>query len=107
MDHLRDAGFHTRQIGAYIMMGMPGQSPDAVAETIRQADHCGSIPYLSEYSPIPHTQLWEKAVANSSYNLSSEPLFHNNSLLPCWDNARKKEIPHLKRLVSQVREKYR
>jgi len=107
MDHLRDAGFHTRQIGAYIMMGMPGQSPDAVAETIRQADRCGSIPYLSEYSPIPHTQLWEKAVAGSSYDLSSEPLFHNNSLLPCWDNVRKKEIPRLKRLVSQVREKYR
>ena len=107
MEHLMSAGFDPRQIGAYIMMGLPGQSPDAVAETIRHADQRGSIPYLSEYSPIPHTQLWEKAVACSAYDLSSEPLFHNNSLLPCWDHAQKKEIPRLKHLVFQVREKYR
>ena len=107
MDHLRNAGFHTRQIGAYIMMGLPGQSPDAVAETIHHADRCGSIPYLSEYSPIPHTRLWEKAVASSTYDLSSEPLFHNNSVLPCWDSTQKREVPRLKQLVSQVREKYR
>ena len=107
MDHLRKAGFDSRQIGAYIMMGLPGQSPDDVAETIRHADRCGSIPYLSEYSPIPHTRLWEKAVAGSTYDLSSEPLFHNNSLLPCWDSAQKKEVPRLKQLVFQVREKYR
>ncbi len=107
MDHLRNAGFHTRQIGAYIMMGLPGQSPDAVAETIDQADRCGSIPYLSEYSPIPHTQLWERAVASSRYDLSSEPLFHNNSLLPCWDSVQQKELPRLKQRVSQVRDKYR
>jgi radical SAM superfamily enzyme YgiQ (UPF0313 family) len=107
MDHLHNAGFDPEQIGAYIMMGLPGQTPGAVAETIGHADRFGSIPYLSEYSPIPHTQLWEKAVADSAYDLSSEPLFHNNSLLPCWDSTQKKEIPRLKRLISQVREKYR
>jgi len=107
MDHLRNAGFHPGQIGAYIMMGLPGQSPDGVAETIHHADRCGSIPYLSEYSPIPHTRLWEKAVATSSYDLSGEPLFHNNSLLPCWDDTQKRQVPRLKRLVSEVREKYR
>jgi len=107
MDHLLNAGFDPRQIGAYIMMGMPGQSPDAVAETIFHADRFGSIPYLAEYSPIPHTRLWEKAVIHSTHDLSSEPLFHNNSLLPCWDSTQKKEVPRLKRLVSRVREKYR
>ena len=107
MDHLHDAGFDPGQIGAYIMMGLPGQTPDAVAETIGHADRYGSIPYLSEYSPIPHTRLWEKAVSGSAYDLSSEPLFHNNSLLPCWGSTQKKEIPRLKQLVSQIREKHR
>ena len=107
MDHLRSAGFDPGQMGAYIMMGLPGQPPDAVAETIHHADRCGSIPYLAEYSPIPHTRLWDKAVAHSSHDLTSEPLFHNNSLLPCWNSAQKREVPRLKRLVSQVREKYR
>ena len=107
MDHLRNAGFHPNQIGVYIMVGLPEQSPDAVAETIHQADRCGGIPYLSEYSPIPHTRLWENAVAASTYDLAREPLFHNNSLLPCWNSAQKNEIPRLKRLVSQIRDKYR
>ena len=107
MGHLLNAGFDPRQIGAYIMMGLPGQSPDTVAETIFHADRCGGIPYLAEYSPIPHTRLWEKAVAHSTHDLSSEPLFHNNSLLPCWDRVQKSQVPRLKQLVSQVREKYR
>ena len=107
MDHLLNAGFDPRQIGAYILMGMPGQSPDAVAETIVHADRCGATPYLAEYSPIPHTRLWEKAVAHSNHDISSEPLFHNNSLLPCWDSSQKSQVPRLKRLVSKVREKYR
>ena len=107
MDHLRTAGFHPNQIGVYIMVGLPEQSPDAVVETIRHADRCGGIPYLSEYSPIPHTRLWEKAVAASTYDLKKEPLFHNNSLLPCWNSAQKNELPRLKRMVSQIRDKYR
>ena len=103
MAHLLTAGFHSEQIGAYIMMGLPGQSPDAVAETIHHADRCGSIPYLSEYSPIPHTRLWEKAVSASPHDLLREPLFHNNSLLPCWNRSQKNEIPRLKGLVSLIR----
>jgi hypothetical protein len=38
---------------------------------------------LAEYSPIPHTDDWEVSVSISSYPLMDEPLFHNNTLLPC------------------------
>ncbi len=107
MHHLHGAGFGPLEIGVYIMAGLPEQSPSAVFESIRHADHCGGVPYLSEYSPIPHTPLWKRAVAVSAYDLHSEPLFHNNSLLPCWDRVQKAQFPPLKRLVSQVREKYR
>ncbi len=107
MHHLQKAGFSPHQIGAYILIGLPEQDVDSIVQTIRFVGGNGALPYLSEYSPIPHTALWEKAVAFSRYDLSSDPLFHNNTLLPCWDEHREKELPRLKRLVSEIRERYR
>jgi radical SAM superfamily enzyme YgiQ (UPF0313 family) len=107
VQHLRNAGFAPNEIGAYILMGLPGQSVDSVMETIDFVANTGAIPFLSEYSPIPHTALWEKAISHSEYNLASEPLFHNNTILPCWDNSQKKELPRLKRRVLEIRERYR
>jgi len=106
MRYLKDAGFSPRHLGVYILIGLPEQDVDAILKTIRFAGANGAVPYLSEYSPIPHTALWEKAVAASRHDLS-EPLFHNNTLLPCWDESRKKEIPRLRRLVTEIREHFR
>ena len=107
MNNLLKAGFRNKEIGAYILIGLPGQTVDSVMETVNFAGANGAIPYLSEYSPIPHTPMWKKAVACSKYDLASEPLFHNNTLLPCWDESKKSALPRMKRLVSQIREKYR
>jgi radical SAM superfamily enzyme YgiQ (UPF0313 family) len=105
--NLFEAGFTNRDVGAYIMIGLPGQSIDSVHKTIDLVADVGAIPFLSEYSPIPHTSLWSKAVEYSDYDLTGEPLFHNNTLLPCWDDSQKKEVPKLKRRVLEVRERYR
>ena len=107
VQYLLKAGFAHNDIGAYILMGLPGQSVDSVMETIDFVANTGAMPFLSEYSPIPHTALWEKAISHSEYNLTSEPLFHNNTILPCWDNSQKKDLPWLKRRVLEIREKYR
>ncbi|OQX65944.1 MAG: hypothetical protein B5M55_02120 [Desulfococcus sp. 4484_242] len=107
MRHLKKAGFSPRHIGAYILIGLPEQPIDAIVETIRFAGGHGAFPYLAEYSPVPHTLLWEKAVSWSNYDLTGEPLFHNNTLLPCWDEARKGCLPKLKRLVAETRERLR
>lgn len=45
----------------------------------------GARPILAEYSPIPGTAQWQEALRHSRYDLADEPLFHNNSLLPCLD----------------------
>ncbi|MBN2124923.1 MAG: cobalamin-dependent protein [Deltaproteobacteria bacterium] len=97
------AGFSSRDIGAYILAGLPGQSPDSVMDTIRFAASVGASPYLAEYSPIPHTALWEKARDHSAYDLLAEPLFHNNTLYPCWDEGQRARIPELKREVREAR----
>lgn len=102
--HLRAAGFAQKDIGAYILMGLPDQSIQSVMETIEFVAGAGAIPYLSDYSPIPHTALWKDAVNRSEYDLLAEPLFHNNTLLPCWQPSQRKELPKLKRRVLEIRQ---
>jgi len=105
--YLIEAGFKNTQIGAYLLVGLPEQSVQSVIETIELIASVGAMPFLAEYSPIPHTGLWEKAVACSEYDLASEPMFHNNTLLPCWNASQKKEIHRLKSLTLKAREMFR
>ncbi|MGE5840201.1 MAG: B12-binding domain-containing radical SAM protein, partial [Deltaproteobacteria bacterium] len=82
---LLKAGFAKAQVGAYILAGLPGQPVRSVEESVEFVTRAGAMPYLAEYSPIPHTPLWDRAVPSSPYDLVTEPLFHNNTLLPCWN----------------------
>lgn len=100
------AGFSKGDIGAYVMVGLPGQSVQSVEETIEYVAEAGAVPFLSEYSPIPHTAIWPLALKHSKYDLSSEPLFHNNTLLPCWDEGKQKALPRLKKRILEIRQKY-
>ncbi|MBW1680041.1 MAG: radical SAM protein [Deltaproteobacteria bacterium] len=83
LDILEDAGFMRSEIGAYILTGLPGQSAASVHETLDLVEAAGASPYLSEYSPIPHTSLWAQALESSRYNLAEEPLYHNNTEMIC------------------------
>jgi radical SAM superfamily enzyme YgiQ (UPF0313 family) len=81
--HLTHAGYQPRDIGIYILCGLPGQTAEDVRESIEYVKSCGARPIITEYSPIPGTSLWDTSVKASPYDLVGEPLFHNNSLLPC------------------------
>lgn len=83
VERLLGAGFSNNQIGVYLLCGLPGQSPHEVAEAIAVVKETGVQPYLAEYSPIPGTQMWAEAVGLSRYNLSGEPLYHNNTFFAC------------------------
>ena len=103
---LKKAGFAEKDIGAYILTGLPGQSVASVMDTIKLTKRAGASPYLAEFSPIPHTPLWKKALSASQYDLADEPLYHNNTLLPCWDPEQRKELSRLKQMVLEVRQSY-
>ncbi len=81
--HLKRAGYRSREIGIYILCGLPGQSADEVETSIRVVQSSGARPILAEYSPIPGTDMWPDAVASSPCAIAEEPLFQNNTLLPC------------------------
>jgi len=68
------------------MAGLPGQRVEEVEESIAFVEETGANPLLVEYSPIPGTPLFEKAKKMSPFDIKNEPLFHNNSILPCqWE----------------------
>lgn len=83
MENLRRAGYSADEIGVYILCGLPNQVALEAAEAVRFVKSHGGRPMLAEYSPIPHTKDWKEAVSISAYPLMEEPLFHNNTMLPC------------------------
>jgi hypothetical protein len=81
--HLKQAGFQSGQIGAFLLTGLPGLSMAAVEASIDVVRAAGITPVPTYYTPIPHTRLWPAAVAASRYDLAGDPVFCNNALLPC------------------------
>jgi hypothetical protein len=100
---LAAAGYCRDQIGVYVLAGLPNQSVASVEESVRHVDRAGATPYLAEYSPIPHTPLWKDALSCSEYDLAHEPLFHNNTLLPCWNVDQRELFAHVRREALRIR----
>ena len=97
--NLTSAGFVAQQLGVYLMMGLPGQTPGQVEAGIREVRKAGGMPRLAEYSPIPGTRMWEEAKRSARYDIEGEPLYHNNSLMPCASDLFSEErVQKLKRL---------
>lgn len=97
------AGYAKEEIGVYILCGLPGQTADEVRESIVFIRACGARPVLAEFSPIPKTAIWEEAVRCSPYPIAEEPLFQNNTLLPCrWKGLTYEDYLELKRLTREV-----
>ena len=95
--YLKRVGYSGDEIGVYIMAGLPGQRVGEVQESIAFVKETGAKPMLVEYSPIPHTSLFEKAKKMSRFDLENEPLFHNNSILPYqWDGFTMADYKRLK-----------
>jgi radical SAM superfamily enzyme YgiQ (UPF0313 family) len=86
VNHLKNAGYKTADIGIYLLCGMPGQKAQEVIDSIEFVTKCGAKPVLAEYSPIPGTKMWTQAVESSPFDIEGEPLYHNNSLLPCQNS---------------------
>jgi radical SAM superfamily enzyme YgiQ (UPF0313 family) len=97
---LKKVGFAGEAIGAYLLFGLPAQDTGQLAASIRLVKACGVKPILAQYSPIPHTALWKAAVKASRYDLTSDPIFHNNSIFPCQkDPFSWAKISYLKKLT--------
>lgn len=99
VEHLKAAGFEKKQLGAYLLCGLPDQDPDDVHISMKEVARAGITPVLAYYTPIPHTPMWENAVKKSRYDLLKHPVFTNNTLFPCVRSDRMlKQISRLKNM---------
>ncbi len=82
VNYLLEAGFKSSQIGAYLLIGIPGQNIQEIIDSIHYVIDCGAHPRLAKFSAIPGTKVWDKT--KSYFNLEGvvDPLFHNDALLP-------------------------
>jgi len=81
--YLLEAGFTREQVGAYLLVGLPEQDLASVESSINTVRSCGIRPIPAYYSPIPQTPLWKAAIRSSRYPLESDPIFSNNTIMPC------------------------
>ena len=78
VENLKAAGFTAKDIGVYLLMGLPDQPLEEVAESIHFVHERGVQVKIAEFTPIPGTAEWERASAVYGFDPDSDPLLHNN-----------------------------
>jgi radical SAM superfamily enzyme YgiQ (UPF0313 family) len=78
--NLARAGFDLRQVGVYVLFGLPGQTRAEVEQSVTYVLALGATPRLSEFSPLPFTAEWDKVRSLGDPPLEQEPLLTNNSV---------------------------
>ena len=76
--NLYGAGFSPGDVMVYVMVGMPGQPVDEVLESIRYVHESGARVSLSQFSPVPGTLDFTRAV-ESGFD-GEEPLRANKTV---------------------------
>jgi radical SAM superfamily enzyme YgiQ (UPF0313 family) len=95
--NLRAAGFKSRDLGAYILAGLPGQPLADAEATIRFVQGQGVQAKLALFSPIPGTPDGDLALQPGT-----DPILHNNTVYPYLRGGRyADELQRLKLLAKE------
>ncbi len=94
---LKSVGFRGRDIHVYLLAGIPFQRWEEVKEGIDYVLEMGCQPHIAEYSPCPHTEMFERFKAFARFPIEEEPLFQNNSVFPfAWSGFKEEDLQFLK-----------
>ncbi len=77
---LKRAGFTGKQVGAYILAGLVGQTLREVLDTIAFAHSLGVTAHVSRFAPIQGTVEWERWVRAGLIAEDADPLLQNHVL---------------------------
>lgn len=106
VEHFRKAGYRRKDIGTYIIVGLPGQSPAEVESSVNFVYRAGAAPYLSYFSPIPGTAIWQEACKKSPFPVDREPLYQNNSVFLLGNGEFSPDsLQHLKDMSVELRDR--
>lgn len=81
---LKSVGFTKTEVSAYLMINLPGQALEDVAEAVRLCARLGIGVNLNEYTPIPGTREYEQLIRSGRLPENPDPVLLNNSILPYW-----------------------
>jgi hypothetical protein len=99
---LFDAGFSRSAVQAYILAGLPLQRWEDVRKSVDYAVNLGITVNLAQYTPIPHTRMFQQYHGIARYPIAEEPLFQNNALFPfAWKGFTDEDMQHLKTYVKE------
>jgi radical SAM superfamily enzyme YgiQ (UPF0313 family) len=103
--HLRQRGFSKRDIGVYVMYGLPGQELKEVKEGVRFLKGLDVRIHLTEFSPIRGTASWNELVKRGIIADALDPLLTNNTVFSSLHSAYDPlDIGNLKLDVKQYNE---
>ncbi|HEX9934080.1 MAG TPA: radical SAM protein, partial [bacterium] len=77
-----EAGFTRSEIGAYVIMGLPGQTAADILDSILFVMRLGIKIGTAFFSPIPGTASWAEAVRRGFSRDGEDPLLSNHAVFP-------------------------
>jgi len=77
---LKKQGFTKKELGVYLMYGLPGQPLEEVLEGIEFLKSLNVRINLAEFSPIPGTESWNLLVKKGIITENFDPILTNNSV---------------------------
>lgn len=102
VEALKRAGFRKKNIGVYLMYGLPGQGLDEVEEGVRFLFSCGVRVHLAEFSPIPGTVAWKQLLRDGVVSADMDPLLTNNTVFSIlYSGYSSESLQRLKSIVAK------
>lgn len=93
--HLQSAGLGAKELGAYVLAGLPDQPLSETEATVRFVHRLGVQAKLALFSPIPGTPDGDRALP-----ADADPLLHNNTVYPyLLGDDRVRDLQRIKQLA--------
>ncbi|HEY3275184.1 MAG TPA: radical SAM protein [Syntrophorhabdaceae bacterium] len=100
---LKAAAFPLERVAAYILSGLPFQKWQDVKASIDYLAGLGVRAHIAEYTPIPHTPLYEQYASHARYPLDEDPIYQNNALFPfAWEGFTEEDLAYLKTYLAET-----
>jgi len=78
--NLQKAGFTKKDIGVYLMYGLPEQPIEEIWEGIHFLEKLDVRIHLTEFSPLPGTKIWQELLNKKIISPELDPLLTNNTV---------------------------
>jgi len=102
VEALKRAGYGRDELAVYILAGLPRQPWREVKEAIDYLKALEVTPCLAEYTPIPHTPMFEAFKDSARFPVADDAVYQNNALFPyAWKDFTEDDLNFLKRYVKE------